>query len=197
MAFEKNSAPEKASSKQLAILAVLGVVLLGLVIRFVMNRPAAVDASNIAGVPTADASGKNPEDALKDLNDDPTATLLRTKPDLSPGLNTPPQDPFTLSSELHDKVVHPVIVPVPVAVEPADIPPPPPPVVEKVDPSVLKLTGIVNSGRERFALVNGKLVRAGAVLEKIRIVEVRSDRLVCRPQRGGDTFDILLSKELP
>ncbi len=78
-AFTKNQA-KPSQKKQMAILAVLGVVLLGVVAHYYMNQPqtASADSGNSGGTDgVALVPDKQPSDAIKELAMDPTRDLLR------------------------------------------------------------------------------------------------------------------------
>jgi hypothetical protein len=131
---------------------------------------------------------------MKDLNADPTAELLRGGADVSSPLDTPPADPFAVSPQLR-ALITPRVATVPA--DPIDTHAPVTTATDlpeaKVDPTTIKLSGIFTTSHGPIALINGQIVRAGSVVNNVRVLTITPDRIVCEPAQGGTALEIPLA----
>ena len=89
----------------------------------------------------------------------------------------------------------------PVEAVPRDLPPEPKPVSSPATPAtaalpakpLLKVHGIAfQDGADSMAVINGKTVSNGSMIEGVRVEEILKDRV--RFSRGGERFEIILDK---
>jgi hypothetical protein len=187
--FQKNQA-KQTSKKQLAILGVLSLVLLGAVAHYGMGQgpqPASADQGGGDVVPTP----KHPRDAIKELMADPTRTLLCGRHDATMQSEAAPHNPFAMAERWRSSLTRPEPVAEPVVQRPEVTPQPvyvaPTPRVHvAADTSGIKLQGIMRGARTTYAIVNGSIVKVGGTVGNLRVVEILDDRIRLVPSNEAD-----------
>ena len=175
--FDKNQAPNSAAEKKkLALVGVLGAAILGVLgIHFMKGGPQAASASVVvdSGEGAAPAIQETPAQAEAALADDPTASLLRgSSAATDPVLMKTPHNPFVISAEWRNELVHPMEVRI-VNHEPVYLAPTP----QALNVANFKLSGILHEKNALCAIINGQIVSVGMVLDDAKIVEITSNRV--------------------
>ena len=179
-----NSA-RKGETKKMVTLLVLGTALIGLLGSQMIKKgpqPAMGGQANagfLSGV--APGADDTPESALKDLQKDPTRTLLHNDPKSDAALNKIPRNPFRMTDAWHQALVR--IDPTPVVtqvVTPTTVPAEthivkPAPVPLKIED--YKVAMIYSTGGKYSAIVNGKQVFVGMVVDKARVLDIRAKKV--------------------
>jgi len=181
-----NSGKRNEAKKLVAVLG-LGVVLIVLVaMQFMKNggpqAAAGAPVNNGVALPPPVVSEEISEKALanmiNDLQNDPTKPLLRNGAATDHALDATPRNPFSLSNVWLNELIRPVSTASqtqPQHTEPrpyvTSLP------VNAAQPLALraeefKLASIINGN---MAVINGKVVKAGDVVGKARIVDIRED----------------------
>jgi len=134
-------------------------------------------ASEILPLP---ASTETPETVIKSLTVDPTAELLSTASVEDPVLSNVPRNPFSMSKAWIKKLQpEPVVAPEPVKAQPQPKPqvvtlmPKAPLVPLKIEDYRLEM--IYRQGDKLTAVINGKFVSAGMMVDKARILDINND----------------------
>ncbi len=176
--FDKNKTPDVAAEKKkLMLVGVLGTVLLGVVgFHFMKGGPQVASASVVADSGDASAAPaiqETPAQAEAALADDPTASLLRGKSSASdPTLAKTPHNPFVISPEWQNELVHPTEVRVvnqqPVYVAPTS---------QALNIESFKLSGILHENNALCAIINGRIVSVGMILDDAKVVEITPNRV--------------------
>ena len=190
----KDDAPKKTSRKQWVMAAVLGTALLGVVAyEFGGNGPqtAAASGVNIGGSSEA-SSAETPEQVLGALKNDPTQKLLLESHSADPIGPTLLRNPFRVSNQWRSTLVSiqaPIAAPAPEVHVTARVEP------TRVAAEGFKITSIVNG---QYAVINNKIVTVGAVVDKARVLEIRSDRVVLQSVDfpDGPRTELLLNAPL-
>ena len=193
--FDRNDdAPKKTSGKQWVMAAVLGTTLLGLMAyEFTGKGPQTASASSVRTADGSDASAvETPEQVLAALQNDPTQKLLLESHSADPIGATLLRNPFRISNPWRSALVSvqaPIAAPAPEVHLTARVEP------TRVAAEGFKLTTIVNG---QYAVINNKIVTVGAVVDKARVLEIRSDRVVLQSVDfpDGPRTELLLNAPL-
>ncbi len=178
--FDRHEKPKvKNQNKQVAFAISLGVVLIGVLgFHFMKQEPETASAAG-GDAPAAYSSNDTPEDLGKQLIKDPAVGLLTGDTAVDPRLAKVPTNPFVMNSQWRASISPP----------PASQPgvvmvkgPDQTVVVRQVIPPLkmdsYKLGSIVRQGSNYMAILNGKIVSAGTVIDGARVVEIRADRVI-------------------
>jgi hypothetical protein len=205
--FDRNdNSPKPNETKKLVVVLALGVVLIVLVAMQFMKggAPQAAVGSPVGNgmalpppILSDEISPQSLATMLGDLQNDPTAPLLRTGARGGGPLNTPPRNPFRMNGDWYHSLqrqdpVQPVVAtrpdPVPVYVPPHLPDPTPTPTVLKA--ADYKLTGILNG---TTAVINGRIVKVGDIVGQARVLEVRDNGVRLQAADSPEGPTLLLS----
>jgi len=190
--FDRNeTGGKKDETKKMVMVGALGVLLLGLIwFQFMKKSPEAMAEANGADAQaastTGDATDQTPEQAMADLQNDPTAGLLSTPAGAGATDAKPPRNPFHMADAWRASLVKPA-EPGPVTPTHSDVQRPHLPAT----PSSLlaenfKLSGIVRQGPSLCAIINNKIVTAGSIVGKARVIEIREDGVTLQHVDSAD-----------
>jgi len=189
-------------SKQITIMILLGVVLIGVVgYHFSKGGPSPSAASaNAGGIPMP-VIDETPEQASNALKQDPTASLLRQTQEVDTTLDKVPRNPFLMGEAWRMTLVRDV-EPVSTPVTPVNTTP----IVRNTERKVIpapkadnfKLASIVRQGGTLSAIINGRIVGVGAVVGDARVVEISEGRVVLQNAdfADGPKTELTLSPQL-
>jgi hypothetical protein len=197
---KQDKSAERDQSKQVIMVIVLGVVLIGVVgYHFMKKGPqAAIAAAPGAGgqipMPMGEETAEQAKDALRQ---DPTAALLRETAAVDNTLNTVPRNPFLMSEGWRSSLVlqvEPVITP---TVTPTVVTPRTTPVRVIPSPKAenFKLGSTLRQGNGYLAIINGRIVSAGAVVNDARVIDIQEGKVVLQHANYPDGPQIELTME--
>jgi hypothetical protein len=195
-------------TKKVAMVVVLGAVLLGMLgFQMLKKGPGQAAAANTSSgsEPAAAAPGiDQPTEVLRAaLAQDPSASYDLTGQGAVFPTSTL-RNPFRMSQEFHTHLKPekpPEIKPV-VPVNPVEPVRPPvhitPAAIKSLPPAAYKLSMITVIGGNLSAMINARLVSAGAIIGDALVVEVRDDGVTLRhkDEPSGPTLELTLRREL-
>ena len=186
--FDRNEAGgKKGETKKLIMVGALGVLLLGLIwFQFMKKSPEAMASSGdaTAAGSTTETTEQTPEQAMADLQSDPTAGLLTAPTGATPADGKPPRNPFRMADAWRISLARPAEAgPV------AHVETPRPHVAAtplSLSAENFKLEGIIRQGPALCAIINNKIVTAGAIVGKARVVDIREDTVTLQHVDSSD-----------
>ena len=192
----------KNESKKIGLVILLGLVLVGVVVfHFTKQGPQVASAApGPLGNPTPDpiAATESPDKALTALEQDPTAHLLPAPAIEDPTLSKVPRNPFRISSVMLAGIVKPVEIVTP---QPAPTVPIPttPQVIKPIEPPLriedYKLSSVLHVGGKLTAVINGKIVSSGMLVDKARVLDIREDGVTLQNSQAPDGPTINLNMQ--
>jgi hypothetical protein len=172
---------QKDQGKQMILMAVLGVIFVGVLGYHYMGRgpQAALAAPGMGGGIPMPVADETPEQASNALREDPTAALLRNSTAIDTSLNTLPRNPFMMSDQWRSTLIQeapPAMTPVaPTVITPRPVNARTIPVPKAEN---FKLGSTIRQGGGYMAIINGRIVSKSAVVDDARVVDIQEGRVV-------------------
>ena len=201
--FDKKTAATGAGNKKNIIAGVLAAVLALVVVHhFTKTAPSEAAVDN-GGAPAAGIvpASETPA-AVKAALDSEFSRQLKPQTVEGPSaIDTPPSDPFQLSSTWRDKLIRPVVWSDPVG--PVVLPHTNSgdntgkPSLPAWNPSSLKLTGIFKGSVHTYAVINGSIITEGMIVGGARVVEIVDDHVTLQQLGAPDSARVDLMIQRP
>jgi hypothetical protein len=163
-----------------------------------MGAPTAAFSTLPSPVVNEDLSASGLAGMIADLQKDPTSALLLNAGTTDTTPNAVPRNPFRMSRTWFtalNPTTPPPITPTPAVAQPKPAPlPTAPDRPAALRDQEFRLTAILGTS----AIVNGKVVQAGAIIGRARVLEIRPNAVILQPtdSRTAPTLELALPSSL-